>query len=127
MNVHKHKKISLCRTLWDDAGKQVSVETKKALRQPISASRKAKESTEVSTETKIASRQCLYTAWEVRKAFCKPKTAFKVIWIKKSNSARKKSLDSVSCDANLALHRAQPSCPAKLRSKHLYVLITKLI
>ena len=83
-------------------------EIKKSLNEPISASCKAKKSTEVSTETKLALHQCLYTMCEARKAFCKPKTVSKSIWIEKSNSTREKSLDSTTYRANLALRRAHP-------------------
>ena len=112
----KHRKISLAKIPWADFGKQVSVETKKALCEPISVI-EAKESTEVSTKTKLASYHYLYTACEARKACCKPKTASNAIWIEKSNSVREKSLDSTSCDANLALRRARPRLSHKDKAK----------
>jgi len=65
----------------------------------------------------------LYTACEVRKAFCKPKTISKAIWIEKSNSAsyeaRENSLDLALCEANLALCRAQPLLSREAKVKAL--------
>jgi len=125
INVRKHRKISLAKTLHANAGKQVSVEMKKDLCNPISVSCEAKqtpsESTKVSTTTKLASRQCLYTVCEARKAFCKPKAASKAIWIEKFNSAscevREKSLYSASREANLALRRARPYLSREAKAK----------
>ena len=114
--MRKHGKISLTKTLRADVGKQVSVETKKVLCEPISASCEAKEFTEVSTETILAWRH-FYTGCEARKAFCKPKTASKAIWVEKSNSTREKYLDSASCEANLALRRAQPRLSREAKVK----------
>ena len=114
--MRKHRKISWAKIPRADFGKQVSVKTKKALCEPISAI-EAKESPEVSTETKLASCQYLYTACEARKACCKPKTASNAIWIEKSNSGREKSLDSASCEANLALRRARPRLSREDKAK----------
>ena len=58
---------------------------------------------------------------EARKAFYKPKTTSKAIWIEKSNStsceAGEKSLDSASCEANLALRKAQPLLSHEAKAK----------
>ena len=110
--------------------KQVSVETSKALCKPITASCEAKqtlfESSTVSTETNIASRPRANVAREAIKIPREPKTASaKAMWITKSlvsSEAREKSLDKASCEANSALHKAQPTYHARLKPKHLCVL-----
>jgi len=53
------------------------------------------------------------------------------MWIAKldliSSEVREKSLDKASCEANSALRRVSLAYHARLRPKHLYVLIALLM
>ena len=99
----------------------------KALCEPITIScqvrQTPRESNTISIETKSASHQCVSAAYKAKKAPCKPKIASaKAIWIKKKSNlasckAKERSLDSASCEANSALHRAQSRLSHEAKDK----------
>jgi len=133
--VCKHRKVSVARAHLATSWKLVSFETSKVLYEPFKASCKAKQtmfkSNTVSTETNIASHQCINVAREA-KVPCEPKiTSTKAMWIAKSViscEARDRSLDSASCEAKIvsdcktipALHRAKPRLSREAKTKTLY-------
>jgi len=127
--VRKHREDSVARAPLATSWKQVSVETNKALCKPITASVEAKqticESSTVSAETNIATRQHNNIMREAIKVPCEPKTAsVKAMWIVKVID---RSLDSASCEAKIvsdcktisALHRAKPHLSREARAKAL--------
>ena len=87
-SLHVPKEVSIARGPLANSWKRVSVETNKALCKPITASCETKqtlcESSIISTEINIASRQHVNAAREAIKVPCEPKIAYaKAIWIKK--------------------------------------------
>jgi len=136
LHVRKHRNVSIARAPLTTSWKQVSVEINKALCKPIIVSDEAKqalcESSTVSAETNIASRQHVNTMREAIKVPHEPKTTSpKAMWIAKSVvscEAKDISLDSVSCETKIvsdcktisALHRAKPRLFREAKVKAFY-------